>query len=368
MKSNDHPTSGGSDYYYSLSLSEQPVTEDVVLPDLTMVYPTLQDGVPSGPTAFSAHSDDIDSGVNRIEFWWHSPDWVSGKWQLLASDTYPGDGWGAPFDGSSYFEGQSGALDVISFDNEGNARSIVQWDVTIDDTPPVTSLNSLPAMSDGTGFQLSWNASDTRSRLGGYDIQFQMDDGNWQEWLTDISGSQRSAWFIGQPGHVYGFRMRGRDTAGNLETFPSGAEVTTQVSPSCTVDLYDQGEGDGQATSAAALPLDELQPHNFCGPGDIDWVGFFAQAGQTYLIWVLPDNVNPAGSAFDLYQSNEGGWLLHGQATNLIAPLSVKWLAPADGLYLLRIVPVLEGISGNNTVYWIRIGSGWWFNFPVVYK
>ncbi len=220
VKSSDYPISGGSGYHYTLSLVEQPVTSDVVAPSLTMGYPTAQDGVPSGIATFSALSEDVGSGVSRVEFWWHSPDWISGQWQLLAKDTYPDDGWSAPFNGSSYSEGQSGALVVISYDYEENARLAVQWDMAIDDTPPVTSMNSLPVTTDGTGILLSWNASDTHSRLGGYEIQYQTDGGGWLTWMVDIPGTQYWTWFVGQPGHVYGFRMRGHDTAGNQESLP----------------------------------------------------------------------------------------------------------------------------------------------------
>jgi hypothetical protein len=366
VKSADHPTSGGSNYFYSISLYEQPVTSDVVAPSLTMVYPTAQDGVPSGTASFSALSQDAGSGVNRVEFWWHSPDWTAGHWQLLAEDTYADDGWNAPFDGSSYAEGQTGALVVITYDNDENASLDVQWNVMIDDTPPVTSLNSLPTTTDGTGIRLSWNATDVHSRLGGYDIQFQEDGGSWQTWQLNISGLKRSTWFVGQPGHSYAFRMRGRDMPGNQEAYPGSAEVTTQTAVSCELDAYDEGTGDSIANLAAPLQLDTYQVHNYCGVGDIDWTGFFAQAGQEFLISVLPGSGSPAGGSLDLYQSSESGWLLHREAPGTAGPLTVRWIAPADGLYLIRLTPKIDGVSGNNAIYRIRVGTGWWFNFPVI--
>jgi hypothetical protein len=286
----------------------------------------------------------------------------------LANDTYPDDGWSAPFDGSSYSEGQSGALVVISYDFEENAQLVVQWDVAIDDSPPVTSLNILPTTTDGTAILLSWHASDNRSRLDGYEIQYQMDGGNWQTWSVDVPGTQQVAWFVGQPGHVYGFRMRGYDMAGNLEAFPAGAETFTQIAATCSTDAFDQGAGDGEAEYAVPLPPDELQYHNFCGIGDVDWIGFFAESGQPYLIKILPQGSNPAGSSIDLFQSSESGWLLHAASPDLGSPLSVKWFAPADGLYLVRVAPLFEYVSGNNTGYSIRIGNGWWLNFPILYS
>ena len=366
VKSADHPTSGGSNYFYSISLYEQPVTSDVIPPSLKMVYPTSQDGVPSGTASFSALSEDAGSGVSRVDFWWHSPNWNENEWTLLARDAYGEDGWQAEFNGTGYTGGQSGALAVITYDWENNARLVVDWDVTIDTTPPVTSLISLPALTDGTGILLTWNASDAQSRLGGYDIQYRDDGGNWQTWQTNVPGSQRSTWFVGQPGHSYAFRMRGRDMPGNQEAYPGSAEVTTQTAVSCEVDAYDEGTGDGAASLAAPLQLDTYQVHNYCGVGDVDWTGFFAQVGEEFLISILPGSGSPAGGSLDLYQSSESGWLLHREVPGIAGPLTVRWVAPADGLFLIRLMPKNNSVSGNNATYRIRVGSGWWIDLPVI--
>jgi hypothetical protein len=160
--------------------------------------------------------------------------------------------------------------------------------------------------------------------------------------------------------------MRGWDMPGNQEAYPGSAEVTTQTAVSCEVDAYDESTGDSIADLAAPLLLDTYQEHNFCGIGDIDWTGFFAQAGQEFLISVLPNSGSPAGSSLDLYQSSESGWLLHREALETSGSLTVHWVAPSDGLYLIRLVPKIDGVSGNNATYSIRVGTGWWFDFPVI--
>jgi hypothetical protein len=366
VKSSDYPISGGANYFYTISLTEQPETEDTIAPNLSLEYPLSNDGVPSGMATFSAQAEDFGSGVSRVDFWWHSPNWNESVWSLLASDAYGEDGWQAGFDGSDYTEGQSGALAVIAYDWMENSRVVADWDVAIDDTPPVTSLNALPLLTDGTAILLTWNATDARSRLSGFDIQYQMDGGTWQTWQVNIPGNRRSNWFIGQPGHGYGFRMRGHDMPGNVESYPSSAEAFSQTAATCSVDVYDQGTGDNQAADAIPIQFDTFSAHNYCGAGDVDWSGFFAQAGQELLIWVLPDSSSPAGSALDLYQSNEGGLLLHAEAGDSSIPLALRWIAPADGLYLIRVAPLNDGIFGNNTTYRVRIGQGFWFNFPLV--
>jgi hypothetical protein len=367
IKSSDHPTSGGGSYFYSIYLTQLPETADTTAPALSIKYPTAGDAIKSEFVEFSAEANDYGSGVSRVDFWWHSPDWNAGQWELLVSDAFGEDGWQASLNGNGLLEGQAGALVVIAYDWEGNSRAVVNWNIPVDDTPPVTALDALPAMTDGTGIRLSWNATDPYGQIDAYDIQYQMDGGGWLTWQASIAGSRRHAWFVGQPGHDYVFRMRGRDTAGNQETFPSMAEAGTQTASTCSVDSYDQDAGDGQAILARTLVLDELQDHNYCGVGDIDWVSFIAQADQVYLIWVLPEQISAAGSSLDLYQFDETNLILHDDAIDIGSHLAIRWVAPVDGLYLIRLTSLDGGIWGNNTSYHIRVGNGWWFNFPLIY-
>jgi hypothetical protein len=367
IKSADHPSSGGSNYNYTLTLRQQPVTSDAVPPSLAMIYPTIRDGVPAGAANLSAISDDSGSGVNRVEFWWHSPDWAFGHWQLLASDTYADDGWNAPFIGNSYSDGQIGALVVMAYDNEDNASLVVDWEVVIDDSPPVTGFEPLPVITYGNGIFLSWTAMDSYSAIQDFDIQYQEDGGAWLTWLANIPGGQRNAWFLGDSGHVYNFRMRGKDKAGNQESYPGFAEVTTTTSGSCTPDVYEQGVGDDLSTDASELELGVYQEnHNYCQANDPDWMKFVAQAGQVYLIAIWPSQTSPLGSSVDLYRSGDSNPLLHREALDLLKPLMIKWQAPADDTYLLRLSPLLPGIMGDNTGYSVRVGPGTWIHFPII--
>ncbi|MGA9396622.1 MAG: peptidoglycan DD-metalloendopeptidase family protein, partial [Anaerolineaceae bacterium] len=365
VKSSDYPISGGSSYFYTISLTEQPATTDIVAPSLTIEYPARGDGIRSEAVTFSALAEDLESGVSRVDFWWHAPNWTSDTWTLLTSDSYGADGWQIGLDGSGYAEGQSGALAVIAYDWAENARVVVNWNVPIDDSPPVTALNPLPPLINSNGIYLSWSARDSYSRIQGFDIQYQPEDGEWQTWLAGIQGGRRGAWFLGEAGQ-YNFRMHGLDSAGNQEGFPTGVEAATVISGSCNPDPFDQ-VGDDQALDATVLNLDAYQVHNYCEVDDIDWVKFNAQAGQTYLITIWPDSASPLGSSIDLYQSNEGNLLFHSVAPGLMSPLMIKWQAPAEDLYLLRLSSLLSGIMGDNTAYSIRVGTGNWFNFPAIF-
>jgi hypothetical protein len=368
VKSSDHPSSGGSDYAYSLSLTEKPEIEDTLAPILALKYPAMNDGVRSEAATFSVLAEDSGSGVSRVDFWWHSPNWNETTWTLLASDEYGEDGWQAGFDGSGYAEGQSGALAVIAYDWEDNARAVVDWRVPIDDHPPATALNPLSGNIHGNGIYLSWVATDSYSRIRSLDIQYQLDrSGSWQTWQTGIPGGQRGAWYIVETGHRYDFRMRGLDTAGNQESYPANAETFTIISGNCTPDKFELGEGDDESSHATMLALDVYQEnHNYCEADDIDWVSFTAQAGQTYLITIWPDEASPLGSSIDLYQTDESTLLNHWEAPDLMSPIMIKWQAPADGLYLLKLTSLLPGIMGDNTAYSVRVGTGNWFYYPII--
>jgi hypothetical protein len=368
VKSSDHPSSGGIDYAYSLSLTEKPEIEDTLAPNLVLEYPAMHDGVRSEAATFSALAEDSGSGVSRVDFWWHSPNWNETTWTLLASDAYGEDGWQAGFDGSGYTEGQSGALAVIAYDWEDNARVVADWSVPIDDHPPATALNPLSGNIHGNGIYLSWVATDSYSRIRNLDIQYQLDrSGSWQTWQTGIPGGQRDAWYIVETGHRYDFRMRGLDTAGNQESYPANAETFTTSSGNCTPDKFELGEGDDESLHATGLDLDVYQEdHNYCEADDIDWVSFTAQAGRIYLITIWPDETSPLGSSIDLYQTDESSPLNHWEAPDLMSPLMIKWQAPADGLYLLKLTSLLPGIMGDNTAYSVRVGTGNWFYYPII--
>ncbi|MBN2256308.1 MAG: M23 family metallopeptidase [Anaerolineaceae bacterium] len=369
VKAGDHPGSGGSGYSYTISLIEQPNITDTVPPNLAIQYPSGKDGIPSGVAMFSALADDAGSGISHVDFWWHSPNWDTDKWLLMSSDSYGADGWQAIFDGTAYHEGQKIALVVMATDWAGNTRVVSNWNVPIDDTPPVTKLNPLPGNINGNGIYLSWTATDSTSRLGDFDIQYQMDGGDWLTGPTGIPGNQRGAWFLGEIGHQYAFRMRGADRAGNQESYPPGAETATHTNGNCTLDQYELNDGDDLYLNATELVLGTYQEnHNFCELDDIDWVKFNALAGQTYLITIWPDAASPLGSAVDLYQSDESNLLIHYDAPGFMSPVMMKWQAPADDLYFLRISPLLAGIMGDNTAYDIRVGAGSWFTLPLVFS
>jgi hypothetical protein len=110
--------------------------------------------------------------------------------------------------------------------------------------------------------------------------QKRQDDGAWEDWHQGVGSQYVGAWFIGEMGHRYGFRMRGVDRAGNVEAYPGSAEAETYINY-CSGDAYESDNGPAQARQIA---VGQSQAHNFCGVDDQDWVKFWAWAGKRYVV------------------------------------------------------------------------------------
>ncbi len=89
-------------------------------------------------------------------------------------------------------------------------------------------------MSQGTGeqFTLTCSATDpssgsgqAQSGLDVYEVEYRIDDGEWQSLYT---GADTSQVFAGEPGHVYTFRVRATDRVSNVSAWVQ-AEARTVV-------------------------------------------------------------------------------------------------------------------------------------------
>ena len=105
-------------------------------------------------------------------------------------------------------------------------RLIVDYSVSTDTTPPVVTVNALPAWSPSS-FTVSWNGTDTGgSGLAYFDVQYSANGGVWTNWKMHVTTS--SALFEGGHNGVhYGFRARGVDNAGNVQPWTAAQAQTT---------------------------------------------------------------------------------------------------------------------------------------------
>jgi len=91
-------------------------------------------------------------------------------------------------------------------------------------TPPTTWIESLPASIEcGEEAPVSWNGSDNLNWVVDYDVQAQVGDGKWTDWLLATQETSGSYAAEGWYGDAWGFRVRGRDLLGNEGAYGDAA-------------------------------------------------------------------------------------------------------------------------------------------------
>ena len=135
-------------------------------------------------------------------------------------------------------------------DNAGNLEAYPSGSdaqTAVENLAPTTAVNALPAYSPAT-FSVSWGGTDPGgSGIANYDVQVRDGAGAWTDW--QLATTATSASYSGIQGHTYAFRSRGRDSAGNLEAYPTTADASTIV--------------DAQAPSTAVSALPAYSPGTF---------------------------------------------------------------------------------------------------------
>jgi hypothetical protein len=124
---------------------------------------------------------------------------------------------------------------VRGVDRAGNAEAYggPMAVTTYDPAPPVIWFSATSGIDQPT-FPVRWNALDPGgSGVVSLDLQFRVDGGPWQDWL--IRTTDRNKDFAGEMGHVYQFRARGRDVAGNVGAYPATPQLTVLVVPSASL-------------------------------------------------------------------------------------------------------------------------------------
>jgi len=91
----------------------------------------------------------------------------------------------------------------------------------VDKTAPQAGIRMVGATQGDEGFTIAWVARDTSS-VASYDVQVSADGGAWNDWL--LATTATSDVYPGRDRHGYAFRVRARDTKGNV-----GAYLTSQV-------------------------------------------------------------------------------------------------------------------------------------------
>jgi RHS repeat-associated protein len=122
--------------------------------------------------------------------------------------------------------------------------------VTIDSTPPSSSVAALPA-NRPLEFNLTWSGTDAGSGVGSYAIYVSENGAPFMHWLTT---SETSALFHGQEGRTYGFYSIAADHAGNTEAAKTAPEASTTI---VYPDADDDGLPDETENTVACLEVDD---------------------------------------------------------------------------------------------------------------
>jgi hypothetical protein len=121
----DHPTAGGLNYAYALSL-----VRDDQDPTASFVYPQNEGSILPGQLSLQVAGQDAQSGVSHVRFYWHSADWQSGVWNLLGEDWNGADGWTFAFDTHTTPDLFGIAFYAIAYDWAGNWTGVGVWNLS----------------------------------------------------------------------------------------------------------------------------------------------------------------------------------------------------------------------------------------------
>jgi hypothetical protein len=352
VKAWNHPTVGGTDYFYTIRL----LTDDANPSSAEITSPGNDAWLDPNLETITVSASDNESGINRVEFLWHDADWQNSDWIWLGADHDGRDGWSWDFDTSGLVEQRGGAFYIWAFDWAGNWAGAASWNLGIDRTPPTVTASALPMYGNAPfrDFYLFWGGGDNLSSIASYDFQYREGTGGtWTDIMTDTTNTYYH--FVGQDGHTYYFRARARDYAGNLSTYAGGdgdAQHTVQIC-STPPDTY---EADNAYTSAKWITTDGAsQTHTIHAEGDQDWVKFSATTGVTYTL----ATTNTGGHADTvLYLYNTDGSTLivsNDDYPEMNYASRIDWQPIANGVYYAKVVHWDTYAYGCTTAYGLSI-------------
>ena len=126
LRSWDHPTSGGLDLYYALSLFR-----DSGDPQAAFILPSDAGQVPVSSFNLQVAASDDASGVSHVKFFWHPADWQNLNWIELGDDWNGLDGWNYLFDTRSVPELKGIAFFAMVYDWAGNSAGVGSWNLSL---------------------------------------------------------------------------------------------------------------------------------------------------------------------------------------------------------------------------------------------
>jgi hypothetical protein len=325
----------------------------------------------------TANINELNNGMNRVVFYWHSTNWLSGLWELLGTDRNGSDGWSMAFSPIGEAEGNDAAIFVQVYDMAGNSAGVGIWDLGIDKTAPTTTMNTLATTQPSNAFLLEWIGSDNLSGIDYVEIQEKINEESWTT-FPHIDGSNTQYWVIGNPGNTYSYRMHGVDYSGNSESYPADAETATAI-PEADVlcfapDSYDTSGNDNTPANASMIFVNEAsQFHNYCNPlspnyqNDEDWAKLDVTKNQHYLIHSTPKS-SPTATIISLYAQDGVTLLAEVVPTAFGKNTTLLWTSDRNEQVYLRFRNLDGRVIGNDVGSTISVKTGLWTYLPNIHR
>jgi len=265
----------------------------------------------------------------------------------------------------------NGPLEVAvrAWDHEGNVSPALDpRTINVDHACPVPVSSELnPAQTmDSTAIFLNWNVPFADASVSSFELQWRAEPGAWSDTNSmTLPANQISTWFVGQAGATYSFRLRARDTTGQIEPWPANdsAETSVALPDSCIPDGYEENDLKGQSK---AITQGQSLPNNLCGSGDADWFAFNVSQTGDYLV-VATSQGGAAATKITAYDSS-GAVLAAAQSLGLGQNAVMRFHAAETGIYYLKVEPLVPNLSGTGALYNLRITDAQVIFLPVIMR
>jgi hypothetical protein len=123
---------------------------------------------------------------------------------------------------------------TVSADEHGNSRTTTATFVVQSDAPTALPPTTLPRTkttisSTTLPVRIVWSpATDASTAIAAYELQTSVDRGAWSA-STSTAATVRTAYGSQTLGHLYQYRLRARDSAGNWSAWASGPTLTSSL-------------------------------------------------------------------------------------------------------------------------------------------
>ncbi len=238
------------------------------------------------------------------------------------------------------------------WDHEGNlAAALSPRTVQVDHACPPSTSQLKPAEGfASTAVRLSWDALDNGAGFGGFELQWRLEPGAWQEGgIVNIPAHRRSIWFVGEAAKTYAFRLRAIDINGQAEDWPAAdaAETFVAFPSSCQPDEH---EPDDTPSQARMLPIGGAVSGGLCPQNNPDWFRITIDQPGNYLLSAFSQS---GGAAVRLRLFDETGLteVTSAQAAAAGENTFLRFQPSAAGLYYLKVEPLQTNLFGSEAVY-----------------